>query len=232
MKDFGLSVVTVSWWNVDGAPTAAEWQAIWMFATLLVAGAAAWVALRQLSQMRKANEHAARAAEASADAVRESVRPYVEVSLGLKVLAAGDPTQGNGGKVAFILVRNTGRTPARRVRMVSTPEFENSGEGRPPGPDPVLEALRDAFSGDYEISMLAPGNELRYVLDRTEAIMMPDAKVPTRYEVRASYVDNSGTAFEDEFVIDVDPWRWSEASPEPIDIIARQLRRLNQKREG
>lgn len=232
MIGLGQRAIAANWWNFESAPTAAEWQAIWMFATLLVAVGAAWVAIRQLRQMRKANEHAARAAESSAAAVRESVRPYVEVSLGLKVLAAGDPTQGNGGKVAFILVRNTGRTPARRIRMVSTPEFENSGEGRPPGPDPVLAALRKAFSGDDEISMLAPGNELRYVLDRTESIMAPNAKVPTRYEVRASYTDGRGEPFEDEFVIEVDPWQWSEAAPEPIDVIARQLRRLNQKREG
>lgn len=224
--------MAANWWNIDSAPTAAEWQAIWMFATLLVAVVTAWVALHQLRQMRDANENAARAAELSAAAVRESVRPYVEVSLGLKVLAAGDPKQNNGGKVAFILVRNTGRTPARRIRMVSMPEFENSGAGRPPEPDPVLAALRKTFSGDNEISMLAPGNELRYILDRAEVIMAPGATVPTRYEVKVSYTDGNDDPYEDEFVIDVDPWRWSEAAPEAIDVIARQLRRFNEKRWG
>ena len=35
------------WWRVDGWPTADEWQALWAFATLVVAVVAAWLALRQ-----------------------------------------------------------------------------------------------------------------------------------------------------------------------------------------
>jgi hypothetical protein len=48
------------WWRWDGWPTAEEWQAVWGFATVIVAAVAAFFALRQLRASIRAGAEASR----------------------------------------------------------------------------------------------------------------------------------------------------------------------------
>lgn len=81
------------WWRWDGWPTAEEWQAVWGFATVIVAAAAAFFALRQL--------------RASIRAGAEQARPYV----------TADITFRAWGGIA-IEIKNSGLTAAKNIKFV------------------------------------------------------------------------------------------------------------------
>jgi hypothetical protein len=77
-------------WRVEGWPTADEWQAAWAFATFVVAGVAAWFALRQY--------------RASVRSHIEQARPYVTVDFSFI----------RGGAVS-LEVKNYGLTAAEAI---------------------------------------------------------------------------------------------------------------------
>lgn len=81
------------WWVVGAWFTADEWQAIWAFATFIVAAVAAFFALRQLRQ--------------NARAQLEQSRPYIIV----------DFAAPHGGGAIFIEIRNAGLTAAREISL-------------------------------------------------------------------------------------------------------------------
>ncbi len=84
------------WWRVDGWPTADEWQALWAFATLVVAVVAAWLALRQY--------------RSSVGSQLEQARPYVIVDFSFE-----------GGAAILLEVKNVGLTAARNIRFEWSP---------------------------------------------------------------------------------------------------------------
>lgn len=84
------------WWRGEGWPTADEWQAVWAFATLVVAAVAAWLALRQY--------------RASVGSQLEQARPYVIVDFTFV-----------GGVVILLEVKNVGLTAARNIRFEWSP---------------------------------------------------------------------------------------------------------------
>lgn len=92
-----VTVPTVNeWWRIDGWPRADEWQALWAFATLVVAVVAAWLALRQY--------------RSSVGSQLEQARPYVIVDFSFE-----------GGAAILLEVKNVGLTAARNIRFDWSP---------------------------------------------------------------------------------------------------------------
>lgn len=79
------------WWHISGWPTADEWQAIWTFVGVLVAGGAAFVALRQLGAHHKSQ--------------LEQSRPYVIVDFVFR------------SQLLMIEVKNIGQSPAEDIKL-------------------------------------------------------------------------------------------------------------------
>jgi len=219
--------------GAGGWPTADEWSALASFLTLILGIVAALMALRQLRQGAEQLAISARADERAAEAAESEARPYVTVRFDLEMLPAADPKKANGEGLLFVVVESVGRTPARDIALTVTPSFHASTRGRPDdGTDPALEALQHIFSGQPSISMLSAGQQLRYLLDFTSEVMGSDT-LPQRYEVEASYFDATLAREYGEFhVLDMKPWAMTIASPRSIDVIARQLRRMNEKMEN
>ncbi|MDF2047277.1 hypothetical protein P2P98_14010 [Microbacterium sp. Kw_RZR3] len=221
-----------AWWRADGWPTAEEWSALASVLTLAVAAVAAVIALRQLQQGARQLALSARADERSADAAESEARPYITVRFDFEMMPAGNPREANGEGLLFVLIESVGRTPARNISLSVTPDFASSTRGRPAdGTDPSLEALRRIFSGGPTISMLSTGQQLRYLLDFTSEAVGSET-LPQRYDVHATYSDATlRNTYAEEHVLDMGPWAMTIARPKPIDTIARQLRRMNQRNE-
>jgi len=223
----------MTWWRFEGMPTSEEWQAVAAVLTLLVAVVGAVFAVRQLRQGAEQLRLSAEANQRAADAAESEVRPYVTVQFDLRALPAGDPKRSSHDGVIMVVIASRGRTPAREVSLTVTPAFQSSGKGRPGevAGDPALEALAEVFSGDPVIGMLAPGQQLEYVLDYTSAAIGKE-ELPQRYDVRATYWDATREhSYSEPHILDLKPWRFSIAAAAPIDTIARQMRRLNENLE-
>lgn len=214
-------------------PTADDLSAFISVMTLLLGIVAAVMALRQLRQGAAQLAISARADERAAEAAESEARPYVTVRFDLEMLPAADPKNANGEGLLFVVIESVGRTPARDIALTVAPNFEASERGRPDdGSDPALEALEHIFSGEPSISMLSAGQQLRYLLDFTSEVM-GSKSLPQRYEVEATYSDATlGRIYKETHVLDMRPWAMTIARPQSIDVIARQLRRMNEKSEG
>ena len=84
----------MEWWRWEGWPTAEEWQAVWAFATVVVAAVAAALALRQY--------------RASVRSQVEQARPFITVDFAFR--------PGNQSLVMFE-VKNSGLTAAEDIRL-------------------------------------------------------------------------------------------------------------------
>ncbi|OWP21961.1 hypothetical protein CBF90_09785 [Microbacterium sp. AISO3] len=94
-----------------------------------------------------------------------------------------------------------------------------------------MTALAEVFSGSPVIGMLHPGQQLEYILDRTAAVVGSE-ELPQRYDVTATYSDASGNRhYTEPHILDLRPWRFSIAEPAAVDVIARQMRRVNENLE-
>lgn len=165
----------------------------------------------------------------------ESVsRPYLNVRFHLKAIPDASPKSSSATGMVFVVVESVGATPAVDIALAVEPPFEIGGSGGGVGDgDLAVTALRHIFDGDMRISMLAPGERLRFVLDEARNVMGEPNDVPTRYKVTALYgASGSRRRFSESFVLDFDPWRYSIMEAEPIDVIARQIRRLNETFES
>ncbi len=218
----------MEWWRILGWPTAEEWQAVWALGSVVVATLGLTFAGFQLRQSAKAAARAAKAEEAA-------TRPYVTVRFDLTVDASANPQKAHADEpMLFVVIESIGRTPAADIALTVSPDFQTSGRGRPntDGPDAAMTALEWVFSGEKSISMLGPGEQLKYVLDFAREVLGPESGLPTRYEVVAVYSDAEGIAeYSNRFVLDLAPWRYSIMEAEPLAIIARQLRRMNENLE-
>ena len=225
--DLEPSTLNAMWWRAPSLPSPEEWQAFASVMTLLVAIAAGAVAAVQLTHGRRQLELSAVANARAAEAAESEARPYVSVTLEFQMQPSANPKKVHGGGVALIVVQSVGRTPARSIELTVSPPFESSGKGRPPGEkDPALEALATIFSGQPIIGMLAPAQRLEYVLDFTDELVGSET-LPQRYDVTAKYSDGTKW-FSESHILDVTPWAFSIAKPAAIDVIARQMRRINE----
>lgn len=217
------------WWNWEWAPTPDEWQALSSVLTLLTAVAGVVFALRQLRLARVADQRAAEAAASQA-------RPYVSVRFDLRIQPSDNPARAGADGLVVVVVESTGATPAREISLTVTPPFQSSNHGRvaqdEPGPDPALQNLAYMFSGEPRIGMLASGQKLEYILDFTKKAVGPDTGLPKRYDVEATYWDAAREhCYTEPHILDLEPWSYSIAAPQPIDVIARQMRRVNRNLE-
>lgn len=223
------------WWRIEGWPTAEEWQAFWSFSAVLVSAGALLVGVAgvmfagvQLRASAVAARRAARAEEAQS-------RPYVNVRFDLDPVAPADPKETAVSEIlVYVMIESVGRTPAVDIALTVTPAFNSSGRGhlRESGPDSVLGALRWVFSGETVISMLGPGERLRYFLDFFKDAVSDPSSIPTRYEVTATYRGAEGDErYRSVFVLDLTPWGPTIPRVEALDLMARQLRRLNENLE-
>ncbi|WP_271174961.1 hypothetical protein [Microbacterium imperiale] len=221
------------WWRIEGFPTASEWQAVAAVLTLVVAATAAIVALSQLRQGRHQLRLSAEANLRAAEAAESEARPYISVRFDLRVIPGARPKDPRHTGVLFVVIECVGRTPAREISLTVSPAFETSGEGRPgtAEEDPAMVALSEVFSGEPVIGMLHPGQQLDYILDYT-ANVVGSEELPQRYEVTATYSDATGIRrYTEPHILDLRPWRFSIAEPTAIDVIARQMRRVNENLE-
>lgn len=220
-----------AWWRISGWPTADEWQALAAVLTLLFAAAALAFTLRQLKLGREANELAAAAADRTAEAAEAEARPYVSVSVELMAIAPSDPKSSASEGMAYIVVQSVGRTPGRNIRLKADPPFQTSGRGKvAEGPDFVQDALDTVFSGTFEIGMLGPGQSLRYLLDFAKEAVDPTSSRPKRYTVTATYSDpNLDRTYVENSIVDLAPLGTTILQIDPLETIARQFRRLNEK---
>ena len=213
-----------AWWRIPGFPYPEEWQALAGILTLLLAVVGVAITIRQVRLSREANERSAEAAEAAA-------RPYLSVYLELRAVAPSDPQKSSGEGMTYITIESTGSTPARNITLNASPAFESSGRGTPPGDDdPVITTLRKIFSGEFTIGMMAPHQTLSYFLDMASEAFDPNARRPLSYTVKAIYENAELTRrYAETVVIDMEPWGMSIMEVQPLDVIARQFRRLNEK---
>lgn len=214
------------WWRLDGWPSAEEWQAFWAFISVLVAIVGLAFAGYQLRQSAISARRAAEAEEAR-------TRPYVSVRMDLEVHASGDPKKDNNGEgIIYVIVESVGATPAVDIALSVTPAWRTSGRGKPSaGSDPVMDTLKWVFSGERVISMLGPSERLRYFLDFAREAMNSDNDLPKRYEIVATYGDAAGRRYTSRHVIDFAPWGYTIMQANSLDVIARQLRRVNENLE-
>jgi hypothetical protein len=77
-------------------------------------------------------------------------------------------------------VRNTSNSVATNIELRVDVPFQSTLPGR-------ADVLNRVFSDRYEIKQLAPGNSIRWTLDRTPDYFQ--AKLPRNYEVTVSYTD-------------------------------------------
>ncbi|WP_336661418.1 hypothetical protein [Leucobacter sp. USHLN154] len=222
------------WWHWGFAPNPEEWQALLSAATLIAAVWAGIAAYGQLRAMRDANDRASESNQRAAEAEIATTRPYVIVRFELQAAIPSSPTATAASGFVLLVIENVGRTAARNMTLRSTPELQTSGDGVPEGqPDPVIGALQEKFSGNYVFHYLAPGQKLVYVLDTTSGMMADDTNLPQRYEVQVKYWPQTDTDghFEEVQVLDLEPWAVSSIYEAPLDILALQARRSNQKNE-
>ena len=223
------------WWQIEGWPSPAEWQAFAAVATLVVAILAGLAALGQLDAMRRANETANEANQRAAEAQIEAMRPYVVVRFELQAAIPKRPSATADGGFVLVVVENLGRTPARDLTLRSIPEFQTSGDGAPgDGVDPVLINLLEKFSGDYVINQLAPTEKFAYILDTSTGLVASGDELPWKYEIALRYGarEGDGRPFRETQQIDLAPWMSSSIYEEPIEVIAQQARRQNEKGEA
>jgi len=98
-RRYGEQVAT-GWWNLDGWPSADEWQAWWAFLTLLVAALAAGLALRQLGAYIAEQE--------------ERARPFLMVDFDFR------------STMLYITVENISDTPATNVTLIANPKLQTT----------------------------------------------------------------------------------------------------------
>lgn len=219
------------WWRIAGWPSAEEWQALASILGVVVTAIAIAFTLVQLRLGRQANQLAASAAERAAKAAEDEARPYIAISLDLKALAPGDPKKQVDEGLVYVRIDSVGRTPARDVSFTVDPPFETSGRGKPAGgPDPVQETLNTVFGGGFKVGMLGTGPTLYYLLDFAKEALDPASLRPKSYTVTARYWNaDCSRAFTEESILDLAPLSMSIVQIDPLETIARQVRRLNEK---
>jgi len=155
-----------------------------------------WKIAAESSRSASATEKAAAAtrdaAEVSRDTLKE-MRAGREAELSPYVVAYIEMADTH---IAYIVVRNLGRVPAKNVSF----EFEPPLTGRFSATDTV-ELPRFLTGG---IPFLPPGQELRSAIGTSIAMFSTDYSAPKVYTVHVSYIDSAtGSKHASDYVLDV-----------------------------
>lgn len=213
------------WWRWDGWPTAAEWQAWWGFAGVLVAGILLYAAWKQLSGLAESNRELKRSNEILAESNKALSRPVVIVEYLLERHTQRDYSSSRANSTVYVVIRNVGPSPARDVVFNGSPQFQRAGNSVS---DASIEYLNELFSGERAIKMITPGQVLKYALDDARDALGSDV-VPREYAVQVSYTDLQRTEdFVDEFVLQMSHWGPSVAEDAPMKRISKDIQFLSQ----
>ena len=208
------------WWRWDGWPTAAEWQAWWGFAGVVVAAVLLFVAWKQLSGLAESNRELKRSNELLTESNKEISRPVVIIEYVLERHAQRDYSNSGSDSTVFVAIRNVGASPARDVLLSGSPEFQRAGTAVSNG---SIQALNDLFSGGRPIKMLTPGQQLNYAFDGARDALN-SSTVPSEYIVAATYSNLQRTeTYADEFVLELSPWGPSVAKTAPMERISKDI---------
>ncbi|MEF3404039.1 hypothetical protein [Agromyces sp. CCNWLW203] len=218
----------MGWWDLAGWPTAEQWSALWALGamlatfgtvlvglgTLIVAGVAAWAALRQLRAYIAEQE--------------EQARPYLVVDFWFK-----------SNTMIFVSVENISSTPATDVTLRADPMVRSTRttDGR-------NEALAEVFGGRFVIPQIAPGRVMRWYVDSNlnmfNITSVPHRfEVTASYNDPRGRVTRSGELrrYSDVFVLDLDAfgeasaeenyehkmWQLADANERRLEVMAGSL---------
>jgi len=121
--------------------------------------------------------------------VRERARPYVIADFGFR------------STILFVHVWNSSPTPARDLTIRVDPPFESNRRED-------AEKLRRVTGEDFIVPQLAPGRQLRWVLDVTPAYYA-NKDLPRSYTVTLEYEDGrkgKRVRYQDTYVLNIDQW--------------------------
>lgn len=137
---------------------------------------------------------------------REEFRPWVVVTFHFR------------SNIAFVAIRNVGRTVARGVELRFEPALVKS---------PLVSALektRAEFPG-YSLPQLAPGEERLLLLDKVPDRLASD--LPKRHEVTARYRDHRRKPLPaDEFVLDLESLEGAKLPDKGLHEIAEAVAKI------
>jgi hypothetical protein len=151
----------MDWWNPTDW-TAAAWTAIAAWGTLGIAGIAAVFAWHQVREARRTRE--------------EQAQPFVVVDF--------EPS-GAGGGLMDLVIRNTGKTLARDIKIDFDPPLESDYFSKPPHNAYDIAEAKILREG---IPTMPPGKEYRLLFER-----MPDRFASTLPRSYTSTVGFSST---------------------------------------
>lgn len=94
----------------------------------------------------------------------------------------------------------------------------------------MKETLDTVFGGTFTVGMLGTGPALYYLLDFAKEALDPASLRPKRYTITARYSSaDCSLTFSEESILDLAPLSMSIVQIDPLETIARQVRRLNEK---
>ena len=150
------------------------------------------------------------------------VRPYMVPSIEIKYSV-----------VLVLVIRNEGKSPAKRLRMTLDSDFFQYGDHQ---------NIREFSAFNEEISSFAPGTALRFDLAQGFVIFAKDAdetRMPKRFGIRFRYA-HLGKSYEEVVHIDLRPYLSSNPEHHPTadhlkkisDSIEAVSRALSEIRRG
>lgn len=170
---------------------------------LIQAGIALWYTIIT-ARIHKANQAAVEAMRLQAETYS---RPYIEISVKGRM-----ETQ-----ILYLTVRNTGRTPARNLRLTMDRDFYRFAEKAPD------RNLRSYAAFSERIDSFPPNTEVAFALADGPALFeATEELVPTRFVVCASY-EFGGKTVDETTEIDLRPFRNTSVPHHPV---VEELERL------
>lgn len=208
------------WWRIDGWPTAGEWQAVWALVAAALTGILLYVAWKQLHGLSESNSRLAESNTLLAESNRALSRPTVVVEFAFERIAWRNFNNAPNESNVYVLVQNVGASPAIDLTLGVSPSFDAtdkklSAEG--------LRALNGLFDGATKIRMIAPGQQLKYILDSAKDALN-NQDLPAEYVVSATYTDiERSSEYSESFILQMAPWAMSIAEVNAAKQISKDI---------
>ena len=136
----------------------------------------------------------------------EQARPYVIVDFDFRRF------------LAQIAISNIGSTPAKNVTISFDKPLQTASPGRPD--------LNQATIFTAPIPMIAPGRQMLVTLDSLPNLFK-DGTVALSYTATAKYKDSRGKNYDENFPLDLLPFKNTPIPPEDVPEIAQHLKDLH-----
>lgn len=212
-------------WQCIGCPTAEEWQALWAFFGVAVAGILLAVAVAQLRGLSEANQLLAASNLGLAESNAALVRPYVVVQFGTSRSMRRDP-RVDEGRTATLVVYNNGQTTALGVRVSMSPPLETTLTIVPAkkAAEVLRDNVREVFSG-RSMGTISPKQSVVYPIDKLEGFLN-DATLPDHYDLKVMYSDLSGREWIESYSLSMVSRGPSLADPDRLQRISKDIQHL------